>query len=132
MPDLPERYARFHRFRFGDGPQLCAELLELVLAGKKTGTCWPLRDQDIEPMVAPGECAIYTNWDGSPRCIVEYTRVEICRFDEVTEEFALSEGENDSLEGWRRDHRVYFERNGGWSADMELVCENFRVIEVFD
>ncbi|MEO1277180.1 MAG: ASCH domain-containing protein, partial [Pseudomonadota bacterium] len=44
---------------------------------------------------------------------------------------ALAEGENDSLEGWRADHRAYFERNGGWSPDMMLLCERFRVIEDF-
>ena len=51
-------------------------------------------------------------------------------FHRVPEDFALAEGENDTLEGWREDHQRYFERNGGWSADMMLVCERFRVVEV--
>ncbi|MEM6663925.1 MAG: ASCH domain-containing protein [Pseudomonadota bacterium] len=130
MPDLRAKYANLHRFRFADGPELGDVLLSLVLQGKKTGTCWPLRDADTEPMVSVGERAVYTGWNDIPRCVVEYTRVEITRYDQVGEAFALSEGENDSLDGWRADHRAYFERNGGWSPDMELVCENFRVVEV--
>ena len=49
----------------------------------------------------------------------------------VGEEFALSEGENETLEGWRRDHQGWFERTCGFSPDMILVCERFRVIEDF-
>ncbi len=55
-----------------------------------------------------------------------------CTFAEIDEDFALAEGENDDLEGWRRDHRAYFERNGGWNPDMDLICERFEVVEVFD
>ena len=45
--------------------------------------------------------------------------------------FAFDEGEGDrSLEDWRRGHRAYFERNGGWSDDMWLACERFRLVEV--
>jgi hypothetical protein len=25
---------------------------------------------------------------------------------------------------------AYFERNGGWSEDLELVCERFKLVEV--
>ncbi len=51
---------------------------------------------------------------------------------EVPEAFALAEGENDTLDGWRRDHRVYFERTGGWAPDMLLMCERFRVVRVLE
>ncbi|MEL6999407.1 MAG: ASCH domain-containing protein [Pseudomonadota bacterium] len=121
-----------HRFKFGDNRKLCEELTALVLAGKKTGTCWPHRDVATgEPMVEVGERSIYTDWDGNDVCMVEYTKIEIMPFNEVSEEFALSEGENDTRDGWARDHRMYYERNGGWSEDMMLVCENFRLVEVF-
>ena len=49
-------------------------------------------------------------------------------FDEVDEGFALSEGENDGLEGRRCDHQAYFERNGGFDPKMWLVCERFQVV----
>ncbi|MEO1492717.1 MAG: ASCH domain-containing protein [Pseudomonadota bacterium] len=132
MTDEP--YPDAPRFKFADGDrrELCEYLTALTLEGKKTGTCWPLRDMAKgEPMMAVGDIAVYTDWDGVPVCAIEYTAIEIARFDEVSEEFALSEGENETRDGWAEDHRMFFERNGGWSPDMELVCENFRVIERF-
>jgi uncharacterized protein YhfF len=57
--------------------------------------------------------------------------VTIRRFADVDEDFAFAEGEDDTLEGWRAGHRVYFERNGGFDPGMLLVCERFRLIEDF-
>lgn len=132
MSNLPTIYADLHRLRFGDNAALCAELTALVLNGKKTGTCWAHRDIATgEPMFQVGDRAVYTDWDHAPVCAIEYTRIEIRTFEEVSEAFALSEGEGD-YQAWRRGHIAYFERNGGWSADMKVVCENFRVIAVFD
>lgn len=48
---------------------------------------------------------------------------------EFEEASALAEGENDSLAGWRADHREYLERNGGFDPNMMLVCERVRLIE---
>lgn len=130
MADLAVLYPDAHRFKFGDNRRLCETLTALVLAGKKTATCWPLADTQIgEPMLSPGDIAIYTDWDAVPVVAVEFTSIEIMAFNEVPESYALAEGENDSLDGWRRDHRTYFERNRGWAADMMLVCERFRVVE---
>ncbi len=36
------------------------------------------------------------------------------------------------LADWRRGHQTYFGRNGGFSPDMELVCERFRLVERLD
>ena len=49
------------------------------------------------------------------------------RFCDVDEDFALFE---DDLEGWRKGHQQYFERNGGFDNEMVLVCERFKVVEV--
>ena len=44
--------------------------------------------------------------------------------------FAKDEGEGDgSLDAWRKEHAAYFERNGGFSPNMLLVCERFKVVE---
>ncbi len=132
--DVSRRYADAPRFKFaeGDSRALCEELTALALAGKKTGTCWPLRDlSDEEPMMSIGDVAVYTDWDDEPVFAVEYVRIEIARFDQVSEAFALSEGEDETRAGWAASHRRFFERHGGWSPDMELVCENFRIVERF-
>ena len=40
MSDAPEDWRNLDTFSFGDGPELAEELALLVLAGKKTATCW--------------------------------------------------------------------------------------------
>lgn len=131
IPDLRARYPDAVTFRFGDGPDLCAELIGLVRSGKKTATCGALRDfgPGKDPMPVAGRKDIALNWDGTPALVIETVSVFQTRFCEVDEAFALAEGENDSLEGWRRDHRAFFERNGGWAPDMALLCERFRLVE---
>jgi uncharacterized protein YhfF len=47
----------------------------------------------------------------------------------VDADFALAEGEDTSLAGWQAGHRADFERNGGWTSDMELVCKRFALVE---
>lgn len=117
-------------FTFGDNRQLCDELLSLVRAGKKTATCGALRDfgPGGEAMPVVGRRDIALDWDGNPALEIETIEVFTCRFEDMTEDFALAEGENDSLKGWQRDHRAYFTRNGGWAPDMMLICERFRMV----
>ena len=80
-------------------------------------------------MPVPGRRDIVLDWDGVPALVIETTEVTIRRFCDVDAGFALAEGEDDTLAGWQAGHRAYFERNGGWSPDMELVCERFDLIE---
>ena len=116
-------------FRFGDGADLCEQLLSLVRSGAKTATCGAARDfGDGEPVPEVGRRDIALNWDGTPALVIETTEVTRRRFDEVPGDFALAEGEGTFAE-WREGHIRYFERNGGWSPDMELVCERFRLVE---
>ena len=130
MRDLNDDYPGAGTFRFGDGPELCDELTNLVIAGEKTATCGALRDfpegDPGRPVV--GRRDIATDWGGTPRVVIETTDVFECRFRDVPEAFALAEGEG-SYQDWRAGHVRYFERNGGWSEDMWLLCERFRVVE---
>ena len=132
LEEVQKRYPGAQPFQFGDGAELSSVLLELVKAGKKTATCGALRDfgEGGEAMPVVGRRDVALDWDGKPALVIETVEVTFKRFSEVDEAFALAEGENDDLDGWRSDHRAYFERNGGWSKDMELVCERFRVVEV--
>ncbi len=121
-------------FRFGDNEELCNELLRLVRSGQKTATCEALREfrPDGEAMPVVGRRDIALNWDGTPALLIETLEVSQMRFCDVDECFALAEGENNSLEGWRRDHQEYFERNGGFNMEMMLVCERFRLVHDYD
>lgn len=76
-------------------------------------------------------CDIALNWDGTPALVIQTVEVETRRFCDVEADFALSEGEDDTLQGWQDGHRAYFERSGGWAADMMVVCERFKVVEDF-
>lgn len=77
-----------------------------------------------------GRRDIVIDGKGRPAARIETVEVTVRRFSEIDEQFAHDEGEGlRTLEEWRNAHRDYFERNGGFSPDMELVCERFRLIE---
>ena len=81
----------------------------------------------------PGERWIVLDGRGEPRCVIESTEVSYRRYVEVDAVFAYEEGEGDrSLTYWRAAHRRYFGRQGKFSEDMMLMCERFRLVEVFE
>ena len=133
LDEAKRKYPSAQTFKFGDGPEMSAQLLELVRSGKKTATCGALRDfedgREAMPMVGREDIAL--NWDGTAALVIETISVEQCHYCDVGADFALAEGENESLEGWRADHKAYFARNGGFEPEMLLVCERFRLVEDF-
>jgi uncharacterized protein YhfF len=128
-PTIPEAYRGLRSFAFGDGPDLADELLELVLKGVKTATC---STEDEPNLSTPGERWIVLDGRGDPRCVIETTEVTFRRFGDVDAAFAHDEGEGDrSLAYWRSAHRKYFGRLGKFSENMMLMCERFRLVEIF-
>jgi uncharacterized protein YhfF len=126
---VPEKYQGLRSFAFGDGPKLADELLDLVIRGLKTATC---STEDEPNISAPGEQWIVPDGRGQPRCVIETIEVTYRRFPEVDAAFAFEEGEGDrSLDYWRQAHRTYFGRQGKFREDMMLMCERFRLVEVF-
>jgi len=126
---VPEKYRSLRSFAFGDGPQLADELLDLVLKGVKTATC---STEDEPNTSTPGERWIVLDGRGMPRCVIESLEVTYRRYSEVDAAFAHDEGEGDrSLAYWREAHRRYFGRLGKFSEDMMLMCERFRLVEIF-
>ena len=124
---LPE----LESFSFGDSPELADELLELVLVGKKTATCWAATEGDKG--VAVGKRWIVKDGQGRASAILETVELKQRRFGDVDAAFAHDEGEGDrSLDDWRRMHTAYFTRRGEFSPDMELYCERFTLIEVLE
>jgi len=131
LETLKQKYPGAQTFKFGDSSHLSDSLVALVRLGKKTATCGALRDfaEGGEAMPVRGRRDIVLNWDGSPALVIETLEVTVARFCDTSIDFALAEGENDDLAGWRRDHQANFERNGGFDPEMELVCERFMVVE---
>lgn len=128
-------YAGAVTFSFGDSPEMADELLALVIAGTKTATCGALRDYGPggEAMPVVGRRDVALDGGGRHAAVIETLEVNIKRFDEVDEAFAFNEGEGDrTLADWRESHKAFFERHGGFSPDMELVCERFKLVEVLD
>ena len=133
LSEVKVKYPGCTTFTFGDNRELCDELISLIWSRRKTATCEALREFETgkETMPSVGRIDIALNWDGTPALAIRTLSIVIEKFSEVDELFALAEGENDNLDGWRLDHRVYFERNGGFDPEMKLVCERFELVEKF-
>jgi uncharacterized protein YhfF len=130
-PDTP--HAAWH---FCDNQADADELVELVLAGRKRATAgllWSYEAED-EPLPQAGDLSVVGDWSGAGRCVIRTTGVVVVAFDDVTEEFAATEGEGDgSLAYWRRAHQAAFSRElegTGRSLlpDTPVVCERFEVV----
>ncbi len=129
--------ARFYElFHFDDNQPSANELAALVLAGVKRATAglvWSFEGAKI-PLPAAGNLSIVTNWARMPRCIIETIAVAVVPFEEVSEEFAATEGEGDgSLRYWREAHWAYFGREclrigRERCPTMPVVCERFKVV----
>jgi uncharacterized protein YhfF len=116
-------------FAFGDSPELADDLLELMLAGKKTATCWAAAEGDKGVVV--GKRWIVKDGQGRLRAVLETIELARRRFGEVDAAFAYDEGEDTrTLADWRKAHTAYFGRRDEFSPDMELYCERFRLVEV--
>ena len=131
IEDLQQTYPGAGTFKFGDSAELCQRLIKLVRQGKKRATCGAASEFADEPEAMPvvGRCDIAANWDGTPALVIKTVKVEEVRFCDVTEEMALAEGENDTLLGWRKDHKAFFKRNGGYDPEMLLIFEYFTLVE---
>lgn len=120
-------------FTFGDTEALCNEVLALVRAGKKTATCAPLSDfgPGKDPLPQVGRRDIALEWDGSPAVEMETLEVLIMRFDEMTEALVTPQAEFRDRADWYEQYSAYFGARGGFSPDMMIMCERFRLIHDF-
>jgi len=108
------------------------QLVSLYLNGKKTAASGLIRDYELEGEELPkvGDIWIVLDSKKQPRCIVKTLRVEIHRFDQITQEIAIAEGEGDlSIEYWRKAHidffTPYLEEWGIADLDKEQVVTEF-------
>ena len=68
--------------------------------------------------------------EGKAVFVIRTLMLRLIRFNEMSPELAALEGEGDlSLAYWQSAHQAFFEREGTWAPDMELVYEEFAVIE---
>lgn len=121
-------------FHFCMTEQLANDLLELVLAGKKTATTGSKLAYEIDGfMPAVGAYSIVTDWEGNPRCVIETTAVNEMPFCEMTFDICKREGEDECLKTWQEGHERFFREEGQnlgftFTKDMPVVFEDFKVV----
>lgn len=133
IDNLKIKYPGALSWAFGDSPELANELAELVRKGIKTASCGSLASlQSEEHPPSIGSYSIILDGQGKPVCVIRLVAFRLVRFCDVTEEHARKEGEGDrSLRYWQQAHQEFFQREGSFSETMELVAEEFELIEVF-
>lgn len=129
---LNKKYPGALAWSFGDGPEMADELAALIMKGVKNATCCSLASfQQDNQKPSVGDYHIILNGAGNPVCVIRTTSMRLIRFSEMTETLAAKEGEGDlSLHYWQQEHRAFFEREGTYAEDMELIFEEFQLTEI--
>jgi len=123
----------FAIWSFGDNEELCSHVLAETLAGRNQATTSLQWDHEGR-LPQAGDIAIIADWTGAPGAVVITRRVDICRYEDVDEDFARAEGYvSNPLEEWRHVHWAYFSRRCAdigrvASLDMPIVCERFELL----
>lgn len=135
LDELKSIYPGALAWHFGDSTELADELAQLVLRGIKTATCCSAtsfqRENERGKAPSVGSYNIILDGTGQPVCVIKTVRMQVIRFFEMTSELASKEGEGDlSLEYWKKGHKRYFEREGTYSEEMELVFEEFELTDI--
>ncbi|WP_410985275.1 ASCH domain-containing protein [Bacillus cereus] len=125
---------------FGDGSKEMGDVLgSLVVKGIKTGTCaahcvYELEGEEIQKV---GQYDIVLDGDNNPLAIIKYTKIDFLKMNEVTSDFARSEGAGDlSYDYWYSEHVKFFtwalsQYGLTFTPDLLLVCQTFRVMDVY-
>ncbi|WP_285767174.1 ASCH domain-containing protein [Peribacillus sp. SI8-4] len=120
---------------FGADPD---QLAQLVIDGIKTATCsgHVFYEEENEPLPSAGDYSIILSSEDIPLAIIRTVNVEVVPMNEVSEEFAIAEGEGDgTYTYWWNAHEQFFKEElhkigHTFKEDMLLVCERFELIHV--
>ncbi|CAH0294875.1 hypothetical protein SRABI96_04392 [Peribacillus sp. Bi96] len=122
-------------WQFGADPD---HLAQLVRNGIKTATCsgYVFYETENEPLPSVGDYSIILSSEDVPLAIIQTMNVEVLPMNEVSEEFAIAEGEGDgTYTYWWDTHEKWFKEELNkightYTDDMLLVCERFELIHV--
>jgi uncharacterized protein YhfF len=125
------------------GSDLRRELVELVLAGKKTATAGLLVELELdgEQLTTPGMREVIVDADDRFVGEIETTECRVVRMADVDDQFARDEGEGfaDAAE-WRVAHEQFWNQyldeirdrlgDPNWSLtdDTPIICQRFRLV----
>jgi uncharacterized protein YhfF len=131
--DIQTKYTEAYHFEMTE--YWANELLRLVLIGQKkaTASSYDAFIIEKEPLPKVGDLSIITDFAGNPRCVVETKQITILPFKDFTFDIVKREGEDDTLESWRKGHTQFFTTEGkmlgyNFSEDMLVLFEDFEVI----
>ena len=125
---------QLRKWNFGGDEFLTNKLQQLVLKGEKTASTG-LYKNTSQIVSKVGDMAVIISYTGKPFCIIEYTKITLVPFLNVTHEYIVKEGEGEKdVESWRNSHRNFFLREypGLFNDDSLVVCEEFRVVEILE
>lgn len=115
---------KLERWTFGINAN---QLVELVLEGKKTATTYLYEDDE---KYKENDISILTDINGNDVCLIQTKKIIITIFKNITWDLAILEGENNSLDDWRKEHYNFFKKiNPDFNKDTKVVFEIFEVIE---
>lgn len=118
-------------FAFGDTKEANNHALAQVIAGARIASIAPKRDlgPGLEPMPVVGERFVVLDGDGLPGAIIEDVSVQSFRFQDIPDELIKACGADDIGE-WKSTQAAYIDKYGGWSPDLEMVCDYFHLVQV--
>lgn len=118
-------------FQFGGSVDWLADL---VVEGKKTATTsgYVFYELENEALPQAGEYYIVLNGMDVPVAVIQIESVEVIPMNEVSEQFALAEGEGD-YQFWWDAHEQFFSDllkayDKEFSPNMLVVCERFKKV----
>lgn len=114
---------KLERWTFGINAN---QLVELVLEGKKTATTYLYEDDE---KYKENDISILTDINGNDVCLIQTKKIIITTFKNITWDLAVLEGENNSLDDWRKEHYNFFKKiNPDFNKDTKVVFEIFEMI----
>ena len=113
---------------FGTPGESRARLIDFIVNGNKRATAGLLDDyaKESEPVESVGECLAMLDNDNQHVATLRVTRVEVSRFIDVPDKFALAEAEGDlNAADFRASHSAY------WSRIGETITDETQIVQVY-
>ena len=113
---------------FGTPGESRARLIDFIVNGNKRATAGLLDDyaKESEPIESVGECLAMLDNSDQHVATLRVTRVEVSRFIDVPDEFALAEAEGDlNAADFRASHSEY------WSRIGETITNETQIVQVY-
>ena len=122
------RVGDMRTMELGDPGEFRDHLVDLVLNGNKRATAGLLHEytSENEPIEYVGELLALVDTAGDHVATLRVTRVEVLRFIDVPDEFALAEAEGDlDAADFRASHLAY------WSSVGNTVTDETEIVTVY-